>query len=89
MRIKFSVFKDEIKKKLDIKSEVLPFALSMLSRSRLIISGVKSVLSSSAEQMRFRLNSGKIIVQGEELEIVEIGGSDVYVKGKIGGLNFE
>jgi len=83
------VFKDEIKKKLDIKSEVLPFALSMLSRSKLIISGVKGVINSSAGQMRFRLNSGTLSVLGEDLEIVEIGGSDVYVKGKIGGLSFE
>ena len=87
--IKFSVFKDEVKRKLDIKSEIMPFTLTMLSRSKLIISGVKNVLLSSETQLRFRRTSGIATVSGEGLQIVEIGGGDAYVKGYIGGVLFE
>lgn len=87
--IKFSVFKDEIKRKLDIKSELLPFTLTMLSRSKLMISGVKSVMLFSDEQLKFRLTSGVVLIDGEELQIVEIGGGDVYVKGLIKEVHFE
>ena len=87
--IKFSVFKDEVKRKLDIKSEIMPFTLTMLSRSKLIISGVKSVMLSNESQLKFRLTSGIATVSGEDLQIVEIGGGDVYIKGYIGGVSFE
>ena len=87
--IKFSVFKDEVKRKLDIKSEIMPFTLTMLSRSKLIISGVKSVMLSNESQLKFRLTSGIIAVSGEGLQIVEIGGGDAYIKGYIGGVTFE
>ncbi|MDE6059983.1 MAG: YabP/YqfC family sporulation protein [Clostridia bacterium] len=83
------MFKDEVKRKLDIKSEIMPFTLTMLSRSKLIISGVKNVLLSSETQLRFRLTSGIATVSGEGLQIVEIGGGDAYVKGYIGGVLFE
>ncbi len=83
------MFKDEIKRKLDIKNEIFPFTLTMLSRSKVIISGVKSVLSSSAEALKLRLNAGVVTLYGENLQIVEIGGGDAYVKGLVGGMSFE
>ena len=83
------MFKDEVKRKLDIKSEIMPFTLTMLSRSKLIISGVKSVMLSNETQLKFRLTSGIVTVSGEGLQIVEIGGGDAYVKGHIGGVLFE
>jgi len=83
------VFKDEVKKKLNIKNEIMPFTLSMLSRTKMMISGVKNVMLSSGELLRFRLNSGAVEIVGEGLQIVEIGGGDVYVKGNIGGVHFE
>ena len=89
LHIKFSVFKDEVKRKLDIKSEIMPFTLTMLSRSKLIISGVKSVMLSNEAELKFRLTSGIATVSGEGLQIVEIGGGDAYVKGYIGGVSFE
>lgn len=75
--------------KLNIKNEVLPFTLTMLSRSKMMLSGVKTVLLSSERQLKFRLNSGGLTVDGEGLQIVEIGGGDVYIKGLIGGLQFD
>jgi hypothetical protein len=83
------VFKNEIKKKLDIKSEILPFTFTMLSRSKMMISGVKNVLLSSDSALKFRLSSGSLTVNGSDLQIVEIGGGDVYVKGVVGGVQFE
>ena len=83
------MFKNEIKKKLDIKSEILPFTLTMLSRSKMMISGVKNVLLSSDSALKFRLSSGSLTVTGSDLQIVEIGGGDVYVKGVVGGVQFE
>ena len=83
------MFKDEVKRKLDIKSEIMPFTLTMLSRSKLFISGVKSVMLSNEAQLKFRLTSGIVTISGEGLQIVEIGGGDAYVKGYIGGVLFE
>ena len=83
------MFKDEVNKKLNIKNEIMPFTLTMLSRSKMTISGVKNVMLSSAESLRFRLNSGSVEIVGEGLQIVEIGGGDVYIKGNIGGVQFE
>lgn len=83
------MFKEEIKRKLDIKNEILPFTLTMLSRSKMMISGVKNVMLSDEKQLKFRLTSGVVVITGEGLKIVEIGGGDVYVKGYIGGVQFE
>lgn len=76
-------------KKLNVKREILPFTLTMLSRSKMMISGVKNVLSSSENALKFRLASGSLTVMGETLQIVEIGGGDVYVKGLVTGVQFE
>ncbi len=83
------MFKDELKRKLDIKSEILPFALTMMSRSKMMISGVKNVMLSDDTQLKFRLANGTVTVVGEKMQIVEIGGGDVYVKGFISGVQFE
>ncbi len=78
-----------MKRKLDIKSEILPFALTMMSRSKMMISGVKNVMLSDDTQLKFRLANGTVTVVGEKMQIVEIGGGDVYVKGFISGVQFE
>lgn len=83
------MFKDEVKGKLNIKSELLPFCLTMIGRDKTVVSGVKSVLTSSAESLRLRLLGEVIVIEGEGLCIAEIGGGDVYVKGKVGGVSFE
>ena len=83
------MFKDEIMEKLNIKREMFPFTLTMLSRSKVVISGVKNVLSSTEKALKFRLASGSLTVSGEDLQIVEIGGGDVYIKGLVSGVQFE
>ncbi len=83
------MFKNEIKRKLGIKNEILPFCLNMITRNKMIVSGIKSVLSSTQTQMRLRLNGEVLCVLGDDLQIVEIGGGDVYIKGSIKGVEFE
>ena len=83
------MYRNELLKKFDIKDSLFPFTLTMLSRDKLVISGVKRVLLSDGETLRFQLHGGSLSVSGSALKIVEIGGGDVYVKGEIGGLNFE
>lgn len=78
-----------MKRKLNIKNEILPFTLTMLSRSKMMVSGIKSVMLSGDKELKFRLPSGSVTITGEDLQIVEIGGGDVYVKGNIGGISFE
>lgn len=84
-----TVFKDEMKKKMSIKNEVLPFTLTMLSRSKMMLSGVKNVMLSNDNALKFRLSGGSLTVSGENLQIIEIGGGDVYIHGIIGGVQFE
>ncbi len=67
----------------------MPFTLAMLSRDKLVISGIKSVLSVDEGLVRLRLAGAKVAVSGKDLTIAEIGGGDVYIKGRIGGVNFE
>ena len=88
-RISFSMFLDEIRNKLGACGEILPFTLAMLSRDKLVISGIKSVLSVEEGLVRLRLAGAKVAVSGKDLTIAEIGGGDVYIKGRIGGVNFE
>lgn len=83
------MFKNEIRRKLGIKNEMLPFCLNMICRDKMIVSGIKNVLSSSQSQLRLRLNGEVLSVVGEDMQIVEIGGGDIYVKGLIKGVEFE
>ncbi len=78
-----------MKRKLNIKDEIFPFTLTLLARNKLCISGVKNILLSGDETLRFRLPSGKLEVHGRSLFIREIGGGDVYIEGEIGGIQFE
>lgn len=78
-----------MKQKLNIKNELLPFTLTMMSRSKMMISGIKSVMLSNEQQLKFRLVSGAVTVSGEDLSIVEIGGGDAYIKGLVSGVQFE
>lgn len=88
-RIKSGMFEDEIKRKLAAGDAVIPFTVCMLSKSRLVVSGVRSVLKVSEEQITLRLTGETLSVDGAELRIVEIGGGDAYITGSIGGLSFE
>lgn len=83
------MFKDEIFKKLGVEQNLFPFSVCMLSRGKLVVSGVKRILTATEGEITLRLRPDVLSVTGEGLKIVEIGGEDVYVEGSIGGLNFE
>lgn len=87
--IKSYMFKEEIFKKLGIAETVFPFSACMLSRGKLVVSGVKRILSATECEITLRLRPDILTVTGEGLKIVEIGGEDVCIEGRIGGLNFE
>ena len=87
--ISLNMFVDEIQKKLKIVDDILPFTLTFIGDNSLIACGVKSVILSSEENIKLKLKHKIIDIVGKELNISEIGGGDVYVKGIIGGVNFE
>lgn len=83
------MYRQEILKKLNVTDSVFPFTLTLLSRDKLVVSGVKRVLFADGNRLKFQLHGGILNVEGAGLAIVEIGGGDAYVKGDIGGLDFE
>lgn len=83
------MFKDEIKQKLNIKGELMPFCMTMICRNKMMVSGIKSVISSSQTHMRLRLNGEILNISGDDMQIVQIGGGDVYIKGEIRSVEFE
>ncbi len=83
------MFKNEIKAKFRLKDELFPFALNMLGRGKLVVSGVKRVVEASEEFLKIRIGNEDLIVAGTGLSIAEIGGGDVYVEGEIQSIVFE
>ncbi len=83
------MFKNEIKAKFRLKDELFPFALNMLGRGKLVVSGVKRVVEANEEFLKIRVGNENLIVEGKGLSIAEIGGGDVYVEGEIQSVAFE
>lgn len=86
--IHFIMFKDEIKRKLDVKSEVLPFVVTMTD-GKTVISGVKKVMSAKEDAFAVRVQSCVLKISGNGLQIAEMGGGDVYIKGEVTGVEIE
>ena len=72
----------EIKSKLGIVDSAMPFVITVLGRGNVVVSGVKTVLLSTPSEIKLRVKSGVISVAGDALEILQIGGGEVYVKGE-------
>lgn len=83
------MFKNEIKAKFMLKDELFPFALNMLGRGKLVVSGVKRVVEANEENIKIRVENEYLDIAGGGLFIAEIGGGDVYVEGKIESIAFE
>jgi sporulation protein YqfC len=81
------MFIDEVKNKLKLP-EGIDFTVSVIGGGAVAVSGVKSVVLTSAEIVRFRLKHCQIEIKGAKLQLVEIGGGDAYVKGEISGVEF-
>lgn len=83
------MFVDEVKRKFKIKNGGVPFTLTLLGRDKAAVSGVKSVLLSNAETLRFKLAAGNLTLNGRALKLVELGGGDAYVSGEIDSVEFD
>lgn len=83
------MFRDELKKKLNIKDEILPFVLTLFGKGKAVVSGVKNVVFADSNQLKLRVSGGSLRLSGSGLEIAEMGEGDVYVKGDISGVEFE
>lgn len=83
------MFKNEIKAKFRLKDGLFPFALNMLGRGKLVVSGVKRVAEANEGNIKIRIDNEYLNIAGEGLCIAEIGGGDVYVKGKIESIAFD
>ena len=83
------MFKDEIREKLAPAGELFAFSICMLSRDKLVVSGIKNVLFADEARLALKLHGETLLVEGERLKIAEIGGGDVFITGHIGGLHFE
>ena len=83
------MFRDEIREKLSPAGELFAFSICMLSRHKLVVSGVKNVMFADETRIALKLHGETLLVEGKELKIAEIGGGDIFVTGLIGGLHFE
>ncbi len=83
------MFKDEIREKLAPAGELFAFSVCMLSRDKLVVSGVKNVLFADSTSVTLKLHGETLSIEGEGLKIAEIGGGDIFITGHMGGLHFE
>ncbi len=82
------MFIDELKHKLKTDAEC-SFTLTLMGDGFLVASGIKGVLGANGEEVRLRLKKHIASITGSELEIVQIGGGEAYIKGAIRGVNIE
>lgn len=81
------MFIDEMKNKLKLPDGI-DFTVSVIGSGAVAVSGVKSVVVTSSEAVRFRLKHCQLEIKGKMLQLVEIGGGDAYVKGEVSGVEF-
>lgn len=82
------MFIDDIKEKLKVAGEV-GFAMCMISRSKLVVSGVKRIIICRTELIKLKLDSEILFIEGSKLCVEQIGGGDVYIHGYVNGVKFD
>ena len=83
------MFPDEALSKLKLEEPFLPFVITLLGRAGVSISGVKEILYISFDEIKVGLRKNFLLVKGEGLEVAEIGGGDVLLKGKVSEVTFD
>lgn len=83
------MFVDEIGEKLNLKDAKLPFVISVLGNVGVVVSGVKTVVLTTQNEIKVRVKSGEIRVVGESLCVKELGGGDMYFAGDVKGVEIE
>lgn len=82
------MFVDDIKNKLKAVGEI-GFTLCMMTRDRLVVSGVKRILSCDEDCIKLKLENESVIILGNKLAIEQVGGGDVFVLGGVSEVRFE
>ena len=83
------MFVDEIKSKLRLDDAAVPFVVTWLGCGNVIVNGVKTVILSMPNAIKIRVKSETLVVVGDSLEILQLGGGDVYIKGRIERIEIE
>ncbi len=82
------MFIDEIKMKLQVRDDIKMINIFDGSNS-FYASGIKKILFINDREIRLRFETKVVAIKGSGLDIVEVGGSDVLIKGDIESVNFE
>lgn len=82
------MFLEDLKNKLKLVGEI-GFALCMISREKLVVSGVKRILMCDNDCIKLRLEKEILLIFGTKLSVEQIGGGDVYIQGIFGEVRFE
>ncbi|MEG2274683.1 MAG: YabP/YqfC family sporulation protein [Clostridia bacterium] len=73
---------------MNLENKLFPYAITVLGNDTLYLSGAKTVLLTTPNAIKVRLVSTIVEFLGTELSIVEIGGGDIYIKGRVTNVNF-
>ena len=77
------MFVDEIKEKIVLPDTKTPFVITVLGDSGVVISGVKTVILTALNEVKIRVKNNEIRVAGDALNVIEIGGGDMYLAGEV------
>ncbi len=83
------MFFDDVISKLRADSAAAPFVVTVLGDAGAGISGVKRVIFFSRDEVRLAAGKSVLCVRGDELDIAEMGGGDVLVRGKVKGVDID
>lgn len=83
------MFVDEIAKKLKLDGSFPPFVITVLGRDKLVVSGVKNVILSTQNEVKVKAKNAVLRVVGEGLNLLEMGGGDLYLEGEIASVEIE
>lgn len=83
------MFVEEALSRLRIPLELYTYTVTFFGSGAAVVSGIKGVLFISQEEVRVRLRSGTVSLFGEELVVEEIGGGDIYVRGRLKEVRFD
>lgn len=83
------MFINEVVEKFKIEDVACAFSVLVLGKDCVLIEGVRRLVSIKSEEIKIKVKKKTIVVFGLNLNIVEIGGGNLYIKGEIGGINFE
>lgn len=83
------MFVDEIAKKLKLDGDFPPFVVTILGSGKAIVNGVKTVILSTQNEVKVKVRNAVVKVSGEGLNLLEMGGGDLYLEGEIASVEIE